>query len=160
MKPFHFPLKSLRVVREQKERAAQKRFVEAMRASDEAAAKLDAGTHELSAAWMALCKQVEAGTTISKLQHTRAWCGELERRCSQLAAALKSAERAVHEARREMVSTSRDREALDRMHDKRRRDYDREVQRDEQKRLDEMGLRLNYSTPALGEAITTNTEQS
>ena len=81
MKPFRFSLKSLRVLREQKERTAQKRYVEALRASDEAAARLDAGTHELAAAWTALCEEVAEGVTVAKLHQTRAWCGELERRC-------------------------------------------------------------------------------
>jgi flagellar export protein FliJ len=156
MKPFRFPLKSLRVLREQKERTMQKRYVEALRASDAAAAKLDAATHELAAAWTLLCEQVAEGATVGQLHQTRAWCGELERRCDQLSAALKSAQRATQDAWREMALASRDREALDRLRAKCRRAFDREVQRDEQKQLDEMGLRLGL--PGLGEAIATPTE--
>lgn len=140
MKPFRFPLKSLRVLREQKERTAQKRYVEALRASDEAAAKLDAGTHELAAAWTALCEEVAEGVTIAKLHQTRAWCAELERRCDQLSAALKLAQQLAQEAWREMTLATRDREALDKLRDKCRRTYDREVQRVEQKELDAMAL--------------------
>ena len=50
MKPFRFPLQSLRVLREQKEREAQQRFADAMRACEEAAFQLqeasDALAHE------------------------------------------------------------------------------------------------------------------
>lgn len=160
MKPFRFPLKTLRVLREQKERVAQKRYVEALRASEEAAVRLDAGAHELAAAWTALCEEVTEGATIAKLHQTRAWCGELERRCDQLAAALKAAQRLAHETWREMALATRDREALDRLSEKCRHAYDREVRRDEQKQLDEMGLRLSFPTPSLGEAAAIQMEQT
>ena len=156
MKPFRFPLKSLRVLREQKERTMQKRYVEALRASDAAAARLDAGRHELAAAWTALCEEVAEGATVGQLHQTRAWCGELERRCDQLEAALKSALQATHVAWREMSLATRDREAVDRLRAKCRRAYDRGLQRDEQKQLDEMGLRL--SLPGLGEAVAMQSE--
>lgn len=146
------------MLREQKERAAQKRYVEALRASDEAAAKLDAGTHELADAWMALCEEVAEGITMAKLRQTRAWCSGLERRCDQLAAALKSAQRAAHNAWSEMVLATRDREALDRLHDRSRRAYDHDVQRDEQKQLDEMGQRLNPPAAVLCEALAAQME--
>lgn len=154
MKPFQFPLKSLRVLREHKERVAQKRYVEALRASEAAAVRLDAGSHELAAAWTALCEELAEGVTFAKLHQTRAWCGELERRCEQLTAALKSARQVSHEAWREMVLATRAREALDKLRDKSRRAYDREAQRDDQKQLDEMGLRLgNRSWPMADEEI-------
>lgn len=158
MKPFRFPLKSLRVLREQKERTAQKRYVEALRASDAVAAKLDAGAHELAAAWTTLCEEVAEGVTVAKLHQTRAWCSELERRCEQLAEALKLAQRAAQDAWREMALATRDREALDKLREKCRRVYDREVQRDEQKQLDELGLRL--ATPGLEEAFTIQMERA
>jgi flagellar export protein FliJ len=149
MKAFRFPLKSLRVLREQKERTMQKRYVEALRASDAAAARLDAGRHELATAWMALCEEVAEGATVGQLHQTRAWCGELERRCDQLEAALKSAQQATHAAWREMVLATREREALDKLRDKCRRAFDRGVQRDEQKQLDEMGINLRFATDDL-----------
>jgi flagellar export protein FliJ len=143
MKPFRFPLKSLRVLRQQKERAMQKRYVEALRACDEAAARLDAGSHELAAAWSALCEEVTEGATVGQLRQTRAWCATLEQRCEQLAAALKLAQQTTHEASRDMMLATRDREALDRLRNKQRHNFNRGVQRDEQKQLDEMGLRLS-----------------
>ena len=118
MKSFRFSLQSLRVLRVQKERVTQKRYVEALRASDEAAAKMDAGSHELAAAWMALCAEVTEGATI------------------------------------------RDREALDRLREKNRRVYERAAQREEQKQLDEMGLRLNSPASSLCEAFATSMESA
>jgi len=160
MKLFRFPLQSLRVLREQKERAAQKRYAEALRASEEAAARLDRGARALALSWMAVCEEAAGGATIAKLRQMRAWCGELERRCEQLTAAVKSAERAAHEAWREMVLATRNREALDRLRDKCRRAFDREVQRDEQKQLDEMGLRPSLPASVLGETFTLQMEHA
>jgi flagellar export protein FliJ len=160
MKSFRFSLQSLRVLRVQKERVTQKRYVEALRASDEAAAKMDAGSHELAAAWMALCAEVTEGATISQLHQTRAWCGELERRCEQRAAALMMAQRAAQDAWREMTFAIRDREALDRLREKNRRVYERAAQREEQKQLDEMGLRLNSPASSLCEAFATSMESA
>lgn len=141
MKSFRFPLKSLRVLREQKERTAQRRYAAALRASAAAATRLDRGARELAASWQSMSRDVAGGATGATLCQTSGWCGELERRCQQLSAALKAAERGAHEAWRELVLATRDREALDKLLDKCRRAYDREVQRHEQKELDEMGLR-------------------
>jgi len=158
MKSFRFSLQPLRLLREQKERVAQKRYVEALRASDEAAARLDASTCELAASWMALSEEVAEGAIVAKLHRTRAWCGELERRCEQLAAALKTAQHAAQEAWRGMALATRDRKALDRLRDKSRRAHDREAQRDEQKQLDEMGLRLDSPASGLGETVAIQME--
>jgi flagellar export protein FliJ len=158
MKPFRFSLQSLRVLREQKERVAQKRYVEALRASDEAAARLDASTRELATAWTLLCEEVVHGITVAKLCQTRAWCGALERRGVELAAALKSAQQAAQKAWREMALATRDRKVLDQLRDKSRRAYDRAAQRDEQKQLDEMGLRINSPASGLCEALATSME--
>ena len=158
MKSFRFSLQPLRLLREQKERVAQKRYVEALRASDETAARLDASTRELAAAWATLCEEVAEGVTFAKLRQTRAWCSGLERCCEELAAASKLAQRAANEAWHEMVLATRDRETLDRLRDKYRRIYDRAVQRDEQKQLDEMGLRLNPPALGLCEALAASME--
>jgi len=158
MKAFRFSLQSLCVLREQKERVTQKRYVEALRASDQAAVKLEAGSHELAAAWMALCEEVTEGATIAQLHQTRAWCGELERRCEQLGAALKMAQRATQDAWRELTFATRDREALDRLREKNHRIFERAAQREEQKQLDEMGLRLNSPASDLCEAFATSME--
>jgi hypothetical protein len=57
-------------------------------------------------------------------------------------AELKAARLAMNDAWREMTLATREREALDRYHDTCRRAFDRGAQHQEQKRLDELGLRL------------------
>lgn len=141
MKPFRFPLQSLRVLREQKERAAQKHYTEALHACEQAAAHVKSAGDELATCWSALCDKLASGVTATDLLKTRAWCNVLELRLKERAHELEDARQAVDVVWREMLLATRDREALDKFHDKRRRAYDREVQREEQKVLDELALR-------------------
>ncbi len=149
MKTFHFSLQSLRVLREQKERLAQQRYADALRASETATVRLGAAGKERAAAWQALGAEVLAGVNGARLQQVRAWCRQWEQRCEQLGAALKAAEKVVGRTRQEVLLATRDRKALDNLHDQRRRAYDQAVRRGEQNHLDEMGLRASGS-PAVG----------
>ncbi len=152
MKPFRFSLQSLRVLREQKERAAQVHYTEALRACEEAAARVKSASDELSACWTTLCDKLSAGVNATDLLRTRAWCNVLELRLKERAGALEQARHMVDMVWREMMLATRDRETLDRFHDKRRRVYDREVQREDQKRLDELALRPVVSPSILSGA--------
>ena len=145
MKRFQFSLQSVRVLREQRERAAQQRYAAALRVCEEAAFQLHAASEELAAGWDALCQELAAGVTATRLVRTRAWCSVLEARHQERDAALKAASQAMNGAWRDMMLARRDREAMDRYHDKCRRAYDREAQRESQKQLDELGLRLHVA---------------
>ena len=149
MKRFQFSLQPIRVLREQREREAQQRYAEMLRRSEEAALLLQLASEELAAGWNSLCQDLHLGVAASKLHRSRAWCNVLETRQKQRDAALKAARLAMNEAWREMILATREREALDRYHDKCRRAYDREAQRQEQKRLDELGLRLAVASGPL-----------
>jgi len=83
MRTFRFPLQSLRVLREQKERTAQKRYADALRACDEAAAQLKLAGDELSASWTALARDLATGVTAMELLRARAWCNVLELRLKE-----------------------------------------------------------------------------
>ena len=71
MKPFKFSLESVRVLREQKERTAQQRFAEAMRACEEAALYLQKASDELALGWTHLCRELGTGVTATGLFKTR-----------------------------------------------------------------------------------------
>jgi len=141
MRPFRFSLQPIRVLREQKEQKAQKAFGDAMRLYDDAAFQLKTASDELLAGWNALCHEMSSGTNASQLTKTRAWCNVLELRQKERAEAVQHAKRAMESAMQQMLLASRDREAIDKYHDKRREAYQRDVQRHEQKELDEVGLR-------------------
>ena len=142
MKTFRFPLQSLRVLREQKERTAQKNYADALRACEEAAARVKAAGDDLSAGWATLGKELSFGVTAMQLLRTRAWCNVLELRLRERTGLLEKARLAVDAVWQEMLGATRDREALDRYYKKTRRVYDRKVQTEEQKQLDELAVRM------------------
>ena len=142
MKPFRFPLESLRVLRRQKEQAAQIHYAKALIASEQAAEQLKRASAELTACWERLTRELVAGSVANKLVSTRNWCTVLEIRCNERKAALAEAQRLAEIAFQEMNIAGRDREALDRFFDKSRLAHDREAQREEQKQFDEMAAQL------------------
>jgi len=142
MKAFRFPLQSLRVLREQKERTAQKRYAEALSACEAAAAQVKTAGSELSTSWASLGKELAAGVTAMELLRTRAWCNVLELRLKERTTMLEKARLAVDAVWNEMLGATRDREALDRYYKKTRRAHDRKVQVLEQKDLDELAMRM------------------
>ena len=150
MKRFQFALQPIRVLREQRERASQQRFAEAMQACEEAAFELQEASEALAAGWTALCEELSSGVTATRLMRTRAWCSVLEHRQKQRVDLLNRARRAMDDSWREMMLATREREALDRYHDKCRRAHDRETQRQEQKSLDELGVRRAWTPGAPG----------
>ena len=151
MKPFRFPLQPIRVLRERKEQVAQQRFAQAMLACEEAASHLQAASDDLAAGWNSLCEELSSGVVATHLTRTRAWCSILEQRQKERAAALQHARRLMDAAFRDMMLASRDRETLDRYHDKCRRAHNLESQREDQKLLDEIGVRRAVTPSSLPE---------
>lgn len=145
MKPFRFSLQSLRVLRERKEQAAQQAYAAAARDHELAERQLQRATDDLKSSWDALCHLVSVGASIADLTQARAWCTALENRQKERAAELQKKRYALEAASRELTVAARDREALDRLHDKHRANYDQEALREEQKLLDEMGLRTSVA---------------
>lgn len=148
MKPFHFPLQPLRTLREHKEEAARERYAGALRACEDAASRLQAASAELTGCWTTLCEKLAAGVNGHELLRARAWCNVLELRLKERATTLEQARHAVDAVWRELMLATRDRETLDRFHNKRRASYDLELQREEQKNLDELALQFAQSSVA------------
>jgi flagellar export protein FliJ len=82
------------------------------------------------------------------LLRTRAWCNVLELKVRERASALEQARQAVDAVWQDLMQATRDREAMDRFHEKRRAAYDREVQHEEQKVMDEMAIQFARSPVA------------
>jgi len=142
MKPFQFSLQPLRVLREQQERTAQQAYATALRVCQEAAARVQAASSELTACWTKLRDKMCAGVVGLELLRARAWCNVLELRLKERATALEQARLAVDGAWKAMLQATRDREALDRYREKRRASHQRQAQREEQKQLDELAVQL------------------
>jgi flagellar export protein FliJ len=149
MKPFRFPLESLRVLRTQKENLAQQHYANALAACGRAETQLQSATTELTAFWDSFSRELANGIAAGKIKETRAWCSVLELRRNERKAALDETRRASAKAFQEMLAAVREREALDRFHDKSRRAHDREVQREEQKNFDEMAVQSHGANQLL-----------
>ncbi|HUA39699.1 MAG TPA: flagellar FliJ family protein [Candidatus Sulfopaludibacter sp.] len=143
MKPFRFPLEPLRVMRGQKERAAQVRYADALRACERAAAEVKAAGDELNTSWLSLSRGLSAGVTALELLRTRAWCNVLELRLKERADQLIKARLVVDTVWQQMLAATRDREALDRFHRKSRRVYQHDWLQTEQKQFDELAVQTN-----------------
>jgi len=142
MKSFHFSLAALSVLREQQEQAAQKKYAESLRFCEESAAHVEAASRELMTCWRDLTGKLAAGVSAMEFLRARAWCNVLELRLKERTAALEQARLKVDAVWQEMLIATRDRESLDRFHDKKRRAYNTDAQRKEQKELDELAVQL------------------
>lgn len=142
MKPFRFSLHSVRVWRERKEQWAQQRYAEAIRAHDLAGGRWQHAREELAQQWRNLAHTIARGADAAELRRAHAWGAALEARQQERAAELQAARCARDRALQELSAAARDRQALERLHDKHRLAHHRAAQRAEQKVLDEMGLRV------------------
>jgi flagellar export protein FliJ len=142
MKRFHFSLSALSVLREQQEQAAQKKYAESLQICEEAATRVEKAGRELMNCWHDLTGKLSSGVSAVEFLRARAWCNVLELRLKERTAALEQARLKVDAVWQEMLGATRDRESLDRFHDKKRRAYNTQLQRAEQKELDELAIQL------------------
>lgn len=145
MKGFSFPLESIRVLRQQRERAAQQRYARALLQRDSAEQVVKTAEGELTTGYHQLGDELKHGADMSRIVHLRTWCNVLEIRFHECEAALAEARKAVKEAFDFLCAARRDRETLDRFHDKSQRAWQRGCQQAEQKMLDELAIQRSVS---------------
>jgi len=148
MKAFNFPLESLRTLRKQRERMAQQRYARALVLCDGAQRVLQLAEGELRAGQDILTAELKAGATACRIINLRAWCSILETRRNECATALAEARRSAEEAFKLMTAAVREREALDRFHEKSQHQWQRAFMAEEQKMFDELAVQ-RQSAPAL-----------
>ncbi len=156
MRIFRFPLESLRVLRKQKERAAQQRYARSLFACKAAAAQLEKAVKALDAGRDLLMRELNNGVSAAKILSLRTWCLALEIHQHERKAAFNESRRVADLAFQEMAAAMRDREGLDRFYDKARQAHAREVLREEQKNFDELAVQLNGATGLLQSAFSKN----
>lgn len=156
MKPFCFSLQALRALKQQAEESARVHYAGTLRACKEAAARVQKASVELTECWTGLCTKLAAGVNNGELLHARAWCNVLELRVKERAAALESARHAVDAAWEKLMVANRERQVLDRLHDRQRSAYNRDLQAAEQKALDEAALQV-INSPASVRVLANST---
>lgn len=142
MKTFRFPLEPLRVLRKQKERAAQQRYARSLTVCNAAAAQLEKATAELALGRGTMAQELNSGISAGRMMSLRTWCMALEIHQHERRAALAEARRVSQLAFQEMTVARRDREGLERFYDRARRAHAQEVFRAEQKGFDELAVQL------------------
>lgn len=145
MKPFRFALQPILSLKQQAEQSARERYAATLRACEEAAARVQEASVELTGCWTGLCHKLAEGVASGELLRARAWCNVLELRVRERAAALEKARHAVDAVWQELMVATREREGLDRLEERRRLIYNRAAQAAEQKQLDELALQLIHS---------------
>ena len=121
---------------------AEKKNAPIRSAFAKSAARVEAASHELITGWHELTGKLSSGVSAVEFLRVRAWCNVLELRLKERTSALEQARLKVDAVWQEMLLATRDRESLDRFHNKKRRAYNAEVQRNEQKELDELAIQL------------------
>jgi flagellar export protein FliJ len=149
MKPFQFALEPLLAMREHQEQMVRERYAKVLRTCEEAAARVQAASVELTASWKTLGEKLAAGVTGDELLRARAWCNVLELRVKERAGALEEARHGVDAVWKELSVATREREALDRFRELRRRAYHRKAQREEQDHLHQLAAELTQPTVAV-----------
>lgn len=141
MKPFRFSLHAVHTLRQRKEQVAMEGYAAALSAEREAVNQLQQVQAELEAAWREWnCALVE-GCPAAALAQAQHYFQAVELRRQAALATVRQAERLAQEAFGAMLLARREREAVDAFYARQRGQYDRELQRDERKALDEMAQR-------------------
>ena len=159
MKPFAFPLESLRVLRKQRERVAQQRYARALVNGRRAEQQMQTASVEWEAALAELKQAMGAGISAGQFANLRNGCLVLEIRWREHQAALLEARRVAALIFQELAAATREREGLDQFHHRARREHELQLRRSEQKIFDEMATQsagrnrlLKFAVPATPDA--------
>ena len=143
MKKFAFPLESLRMLRKQKEGDAQQRYAKALEACQKAELQLQKAINELETGRSLLAHELATGIDAGRLAGLRNWCLALEISWRERQAALTEARRVSGLMAKEMAAATREREGLDRYHDKAQQVHDQDAKREEQNMFDEISVQAS-----------------
>lgn len=154
MKPFRFSLEAVATTRRRREQVALETYAQALLARQTAVSQLEATQRELDAAWAHLRQALESGCSGSAATRLRQHSAALEEERLQREASLTQAQRQVNQALQQMLAARQQREAVEKFRGRQRLNYDRDVQQETQKFLDE--LATQRATPALAWRTTTD----
>ncbi|MFO1511537.1 MAG: flagellar export protein FliJ [Verrucomicrobiota bacterium] len=154
MKPFRFTLEAVATTRRRLEQTALENYAQALLARQNALGQLEAVQRELDAAWLRLRQTLESGCSASAATRLRQHSAGLEEERHHREDLLTQAQRKVGQALQQMLAARQQREAVEKFRGRQRASWDRDVQRDTQKFLDE--LATQRAAPALTWRTTTD----
>ena len=145
MKRFRFTLDAVRIVRQRAEQEAMDQYGRTLLARQQAMEQLAAVQQRLSAGFGELRELLNQGCAAAAATQVLAYHRTLEKRREECEGALSVAERRVNAAFNTMITARQQREIVDKSFQKQKASHQREVARDEQKFLDDLGSRRTAS---------------
>ena len=145
MKPFHFTLESVRIVRQRHEQDAMDQYARTLLSRQQAVEKLEAVQQLLRAGWQELRQLLARGCQAASAAKMQEYHRSLEKRRDECLIALGVAERRVNAAFQAMLAARRQREIVDKFYTKQKARHQREQVRLEQKFLDDLAGRRTAS---------------
>ncbi len=140
MKTFRFTLQALQILREREHQAALEHYARAVAVCQRALEQLGAREIELEAAWSQLRDRQVANATALVVMQTEAWCQTVAARKRECAMLVARAQEAMKQSLQLLLGARQKKEIVDQFLHHQRQRYDRELQRDEQKMLDELAV--------------------
>ena len=156
MKPFHFSLQAVRTLRQRQEQLALERFTAAVRHREKAVNRLNSVTQQLHAGWSELKARLLKGATAFQIAQIQAYCDSVTARKKECEVYVKSAHRAMDVAWQNLLSVKQQLEVVVKYYEDQRRHYEREMDREEQKALDDMANRRATKVTAGTVSVETN----
>jgi len=138
MKKFRFTLEPLRILREREEQEAMENYANALDDQRKALAKLTSIQQELMLAQDNIKTRLVQAAPITQIVHQQLYCLHLEEQAKAALAETKQIERKVKQAMQDMIDARHQREVVDKFLANQRAAFDRAVNVEEQKNIDEM----------------------
>jgi flagellar export protein FliJ len=138
MKPFRYKLRAVAMLRERHEHDSLDRYAQALAQRAQALVRLESAERDLSAARFELQERVAGGCAAHVINGLQIHCETMNQRRARCASEVQSAERAVNQRLAEMLAARREREAVEKHHQRSRDEHRRAGQREEQKWLDDL----------------------
>jgi len=148
MKPFRFTLQAARTLRQRQEHCALKEYAGALLAHHQALGRLHLVQRKLEAVQEQARKQRAMVVPAAELDQVHKYCADLEEDLKTCEETVTTSLRAVNLAFQKFSAARRQREVVDKYFDSQKRNYDRKLQVEDQKLLDELA-NSGGSTPHL-----------
>lgn len=139
MKPFRFTLEAVRTLRKRQEQEAMEAYAAAVATRQKALEGLREAERECEAAWAMSRERKAGGAPAAHLSQVEDYCRlaeEFKKCCAEMVV---EAQRKTDLALEKLLAARQAREAVDKFRQRQRDRYKRELAREEQKVLDEIG---------------------
>ncbi len=140
MKRFRFPLEAVLTVRKRQENLALERYGAAVRRHREAVEAVALAERDLMEAWGVFRGEMEGGCDGARLACQRAQCQALELRGRKARERVRQAEQEMRASHEGLIEARRQREVVDKLEERAKREHESERQREEARFLDELAL--------------------